>query len=195
MNKTSKKTSLKKVALSAFLFFAIIPIQAQWYVGGRISMSQTSERTYPNSTAFYNTIKISPEFGYSFTPQWSIGLNVDFQKCFKKKGFELLSEDGTVTRKTGTVCTLNPYVRFSFFNSDKLSLFVDATASLDVLDTRYWSAGFCPGISYALTDHFLAVAKAGFFGYNNEPYKWEANMDLSKLNVSLFYVFPQKEKK
>ena len=195
MNKTSKKTSLKKVALSAFLFFAIIPIQAQWYVGGRISMSQTSEQTYPNSTVFYNTIKISPEVGYSFSPQWSIGLNVDFQKFFKKKGFELLSEEVTVTREMGTFCILNPYVRFSLFNSGKLSLFVDVMASLEVQDAHYWSAGFCPGISYALTDHFIAVAKGGFFGYNNDPYKWEANLDLSKLNFSLFYVFPQKEKK
>ena len=195
MNKTSKKTSLKKATLSTLLLLAIIPIQAQWYVGGGISMSQTSERTYPNSTAFYNTIKISPEFGYSFFPQWSIGLNFDFQKCFKKIDLELYSEEEFVTREIGTACILNPYVRFSFFNSEKLSLFVDATVSVNVMDAHYWSAGVCPGISYALTDHFLAVAKAGFFGYNNEPYKWEANMDLSKLNISLFYFFQQKEKK
>ena len=168
-------------ALAMLLVTASMPLRAQWYVGGRITFADT----YKN-----NIIKICPESGYSFNPHWAVGLGVDYIRINAK-----VHLDGeTLVREKGTRFQLNPYVRFSFFNSDRLSLFVDATASLDVLDTYCWSAGICPGISYALTDHFLAVAKAGFFGYNNDndPYKWEANLDMTQLKLSLFYLFGKK---
>ena len=185
-------------ALAMLLVTASMPLRAQWYVGGRVSFSQYNDAIIRygqdvdvSVQKIYNTIKISPEVGYTFNSHWSLGMSANFHRTVYK--FVQYMTDNVEKR---TICTLNPYVRFSFFNHDRLSLFVDATASLDVLDTYYWSAGICPGVSYALTDHFLAVAKAGFFGYksDNDPYKWEANLDMTKMNLSLFYLFGKKEK-
>ena len=187
MKHSVKQTSLKAVALGALLLMAILPMRAQWYTGGRIAFTDTY---------WHDIIKISPEVGYAFTSHWALGLTADFQKFHEKPRYVYTSTDkmlaAIAAKKRNAVCVLNPYVRFSFFSRDRFSLFIDATASLDVLDTRYWSAGICPGVSCALTDHFLAVAKAGFFGYNNEPYAWEANLDLTKMNLSLYYLFGKK---
>lgn len=184
-------------ALAMLLVTACMPIRAQWYVGGRVSFSQYNNANTPylqdaSGRKIYNIIKINPEVGYTFNSHWSLGMSVDFHERSNK----YYLQDNMNKVDAGTLCALNPYVRFSFLNSDRLSLFVDAVASLDVLDTYCWSAGICPGISYALTDHFLAVAKAGFFGYNNDndPYKWEANLDMTQLKLSLFYLFGKKEK-
>ena len=154
-----------------------------WYVGGGLGY-----HTESSADLFH----FSPEAGYSFNPHWTVGLGASLQSWT----FDVvtMSADNvrTVKQETNTYWFLNPYVRFTFLNIDKLSFFADATASVDALhgfDLQH--IGIRPGISYALNDRFTAVAHIGFIGSYHQTFKAEAG--LNNLEFSLYYQFKKKK--
>ena len=155
-------------------------VNAQWYVGGGLGYSEQ------NMTSL---LHFSPEVGYSFNPHWTVGLGTSFQRIYMTSYNDV---QATYINNRFDYWFLNPYVRFTFLNIDKLSFFVDAAGSFDVnhgFDVNY--LGFRPGLSYQLTDHFTAVAHIGFIGSYHQTFKAEAG--LNNLEFSLYYQFKKKK--
>ena len=151
-------------------------VNAQWYVGGGLGYSEQ------NMTSL---LHFSPEVGYSFNPHWSVGLGTSFQRIYMTSYNDV---QATYINNRFDYWFLNPYVRFTFLNIDKLSFFADATARMDALHGfTLYDLGIRPGISYALNDRFTAVAQIGFLGSYNRSFK--AEMGLNTLEFSLYYQF------
>ena len=178
MKNLAKQTSLKAVALSALLLMAILPMRAQWYIGGGFHFTE-------NNAISAN--HFSPDFGYSFNPRWTIGTAFSYQN----KKYTYLNASSVSFSKTEEHWFLSPYIRYSFYQNDRLSLFVDATMDLKLNGFDAYSYGLRPGLSYGLSDHFTAVATFGFVG--NKAHLWTADFQPSSLNFSLFYVFSKKK--
>jgi hypothetical protein len=155
-------------------------VNAQWYVGGGLGYSEQ------NATSL---LHFSPEVGYSFNPHWTVGLGTSFQRIYRTVYNDV---QATYINKRFDYWFLNPYVRFTFLNIDKLSFFADATARMDALHGfTLYDLGIRPGISYALNDRFTAVAQIGFIGYYNNNFK--AEVGLNSLEFSLYYQFKKRK--
>ena len=155
-------------------------VNAQWYLGGGLGYSEQN---------MVSLLHFSPEVGYSFNPHWTVGLGTSFQRI-DRTVYNNVQETYIISRSD--YWFLNPYVRFTFLNIDKLSFFVDAAGSFDAnhgFDVNY--LGFRPGLSYQLTDHFTAVAQIGFIGSYNHNFR--AELGLNTLEFSLYYQFKKRK--
>ncbi len=175
-----KSTKVLAIAIGMTLMvFSAKQAAAQWYVGG--SLGYTTENTV-------SLLHFSPEAGYSFHPRWTVGISTSLINVSK----DVTTAESQTERKSVFYWYLNPYVRFNFFQMDRLSLFADATGNFDAnhgFDVIY--IGLRPGISYQLTDCFTAVAHIGFIGsYNHEL---RAEVGLNNLEFSLYYLFGKKK--
>ena len=167
-----------------FMVFSTKQAAAQWYVGGSLGYQDEP---------LQSLLHFSPEAGYSFNPHWTVGLGISLENWTVQVKIidpndanHYTAEDKSVFR-----CNLNPYVRYTFFRTDRLSLFADAAASFDANhDFHVNYLGLRPGLSYQLTDHFTAVAHLGFIGSENQNFK--AEVSLNNLGFSLYYLFGKK---
>ena len=175
-----KSTKVLAIAIGMTLMvFSAKQAAAQWYVGG--GLGYTTENTV-------SLLHFSPEAGYSFHPRWTVGISTSLINVSK----DVTTAESQTERKSVFYWYLNPYVRFNFFQMDRLSLFADAAASFDANhDFHVNYLGLRPGMSYQLTDHFTAVAHLGFIGSENQNFKAEAGLD--NLEFSLYYLFGKKK--
>ena len=177
------KHQLKSLVIAigvAALVLGTQKVNAQWYLGGGLGYSEQN---------MVSLLHFSPEVGYSFNPHWTVGLGTSFQGIYRTV---YIDEQATHINKRFDNWFLNPYVRFTFLNIDKLSFFADATARMDALHGfTLYDLGIRPGISYALNDRFTAVAQIGFIGYYNNNFK--AEVGLNSLEFSLYYQFKKRK--
>ena len=159
-------------------------VNAQWYVGGSLG--------YNDEYAMVSLLHFSPEVGYSFNPHWTVGLGTSLQILDRQ--IYSTEQMAYIFSRRDVFLFLNPYVRFTFLNIDKLSFFADATARMDALHGfTLYDLGIRPGISYVLNDRFTAVAQIGFIGYYNNNFK--AEVGLNSLEFSLYYQFKKRNYK
>lgn len=165
-----------------FIVFCTQHATAQWFVGGSLGYHSESSA---------DLLHFSPEVGYSFNPHWTVGLSTNLQNLTRQVKILDLTDHYITGKRSDFYCFLNPYVRYTFLRMDRLSFFADAAASFDAnhgFHVNY--AGFRPGLSYQLTDHFTAVAHLGFIGSYYHTFKAEAG--LNNLEFSLYYLFGKK---
>ena len=167
---------MKTLVFLVMMSIGLMSMNAQnWYAGGSIGFFDTNA-SGKNSATFL----LAPEAGYWFTNSMALGvaLDMEFYKHY-------------------TGISISPYLRYSYFSIDKLSLFLDAGGTIPAGDFKNWKVGIEPGISFDISDRFTILSHMGFLGYrkfnerNSEGKKihqtglWLTN----DLSFSLFYKF------
>lgn len=179
-----------KKLFNAFLFLVFISVSAnaQWFVGGGFSFSNTggSTKTGGNSVDKVTTSNLSfkPKVGYFFNEKFAFG------------GQLILSTNKVTTPgiveqvQTTSMFGIAPFARYYAFKFNKFSLFGEA--ELDLVfgnsktkqgsnttdDSKLTNFGLyiTPGISYALSEKFELETNINLFsfGYSLSTEKYDA---------------------
>ncbi|MBR4389180.1 MAG: outer membrane beta-barrel protein [Prevotella sp.] len=173
---------MKKILMTLTVAVMAISANAQVYVGGGFGVASASVDGGDDVT----TYKFVPEVGYAFNDEWAAGVAF---------GWEGASEGA----KTVSV---NPYVRWTFVKSGRVSAFVDGSFEYDHIygngaDIDGISFGLKPGLAVGLTNHLSFVTHIGFLGYenakdNNTDIKvdtWGLDLDGRNITFGLYYSF------
>ncbi|MDH8702185.1 hypothetical protein M2138_001545 [Dysgonomonadaceae bacterium PH5-43] len=141
---------MKKVFLLMAVALVSLTASAQFYAGGSLGFWNDDDA---DETAFF----IAPEVGYNLNEKWSVGLELGY-----------FNEDAVGV----ATFAASPYARYTYFNQDRLSLFVDGGFGFSYKDQDNDETGFNiglqPGVAVSLTEKFSLVAKFGFLGYNDK---------------------------
>lgn len=178
---------MKKIFAFAVMAIMALGVFAQnnLYVGGSFGF-------WRNSSDNNTTVQILPEIGYNLSENAAIGTVI---------GYDYNYNDGLKR----SLVVFDPYVRYAFFNNDRVRLFVDGGVDLGfgkskIGDTSSKTAvtygiGIKPGISYAISDNFSLVAHLGFIGYkggnkaSHEPDQGGLMFDGNNLSFGMYYNF------
>ena len=156
---------MKKFLLMAVMAIATLGASAQsgtWYSGGQVTFGRTTQEVSGLKTT---QVTVLPEIGYNLTDNFAVGSVLGVS--YKKTGDEKL-----------TVFKVNPYARYTYFSTDRVSLFLDGGVDFGIgrADGHCaveYGIGLRPGVALNLTDKFSLVAHVGFLGYQsgNRPAK------------------------
>ena len=177
---------MKKGLLLVVVMLATIAVKAQdIYVGGSLNV-------WRNSTGNTTSFKVAPEVGYNFNERWALGAELAYGHEYANK-VSVNSFD------------FAPYIRFSYYKSGIVRLFLDGTASIgfdkvkDGDTSKRGQVGLRPGIAVKLNDHFSFIAKYGFLGYRRNmdydedyaPIKHSFGLNLTSedLSIGFHYAF------
>lgn len=178
--------------MKKFLLMAVMAVmtlgataQGKWYGGGQVTFGRTTESA---SGVKSTQMTVLPEIGYNLTDNFAVGsvLGVSYRKAGGEEK---------------TVFKVSPYARYTYFNSERVHLFVDGGVDLGIGSAHGSTAveygiGFRPGVSFDLNDKFSLVAHVGFLGYqggnhaakdNGAPENWGLDLNTNNLMFG-FYV-------
>ncbi|MDR0420561.1 MAG: hypothetical protein LBH30_03810 [Prevotellaceae bacterium] len=148
---------MKKIILSAIIIMAtVISANAQenrWFIGGKAGFWNGKENG--TKTTVYT---VAPEVGFRFTENIALATYFEYSHFTQKV-------NGKNT-KTDAI-TIAPYVRYTFFKSGIVNVFVDGAAAFGLSDLDGFEVGIKPGIAMDVTNNLSLVANFGFIGYNN----------------------------
>lgn len=152
------------------------------YLGGNIGF-------WRNASDDVTTVSIQPEIGYRLSSRWSMGTSLGYQ--YQK------SDDYSAHS-----FVMTPYVRFVYFRSSAVSLFLDGLGSIkstkvvDYNSYTAWRAGIRPGISINLAQRVSFVATIGFLGYegnsdhlNHFGFTDKAGFSINADNISVGFCY------
>lgn len=174
----------KKILLALLFLCATITSSAQkMAVGGSVS---AWHNTNDNTTVF----SIIPDIGYTLSDKWYIGIGLKYSYS---------EEQDTKIN----VFSANPYIRYFYFTTGRIRLFVDSTIGIgmDKSNERNtslaWQAGFNPGVIFGVTERFSLAAGFGFLGYRNSNKGlhilgndgWGIDLSGNSLSLGFFYSF------
>jgi hypothetical protein len=165
---------MKKLILLAALICASHALQAQVYIGGSASVWRTEANI--EQTSF----RILPEVGYAFNDRWNAGVVLGYA-------------DNTAL---GDYIQITPYVDYTFYRRDIVSMFLEAGASTMVTPglagNITFEAGFRPAIAVRLSDKFSMRAHLGFLGYRDHgdgDREYGLTLDAEALAFGFHYSF------
>jgi len=168
---------MKKIFATIAVAFVAVSMSAQIYVGGSLSFNAMSSDKFSVLGDKSETVfAILPEIGYNLNDEWAIGTVIGYQQ----NKFTGISEYSSLSE---SAFTFNPYVRYTFLNNGKLSLFVDGCIDYTTASDTDWNelgVGLKPGLAYALTDNISVVSHLGFIGWQ------QFNPDGDDNNISSF---------
>ena len=158
---------MKKGLLLVVVMLATIAAKAQEvYVGGSLNV-------WRNSTGNTTSFKIAPEIGYNFNETWALGAELAYGHEYANK-VSMNSFD------------FAPYIRFSYYESGIVRLFLDGTALIGLDKVKDG-------------DTFSFIAKYGFLGYRRNmdydedyaPIKHSFGLNLTSedLSIGFHYAF------
>lgn len=181
---------MKKILLFIFLFILSTNIRAQFYIGGSVGMGLVKQYASEKELTF----KIIPEIGYQFNNKWATGLSLGYKKgaCMVGSG----SYNQNVSLKS---VGIQPYVRYSIYNSDAFRLFTDGIFTYENIKDKgtNMNLGLSPGVSFLPTKHFAVVARLGFFGMEIFKSKGRdeksgiggVELDSNNITFGMLYIF------
>ena len=158
-----------------------------WYSGGQVTFGRTTESA---SGVKSTQVTVLPEIGYNVQDNFALGAILGVS--YRKSGGE-----------EKTVFKVNPYARYTYFDSERVSLFIDGGVDFGIGRAHGSTAveygiGLRPGVSLNLSDKFSLVAHVGFLGYQggNRPAKhngaaenWGLDLNSDNLRVGVYYQF------
>ncbi len=147
---------MKKILAIMIMAVASLGAFAQdWYAGGQVGF-------WRNSGDNHTEFMILPEVGYNMNDQVALGATF---------GYDYNYEDGLKVN----LFQVNPYLRYSFYNNDRVKMFLDGGVDLGIGWSKKdehksstavaYGIGLKPGLSYRISDAFSLVAHLGFVGY------------------------------
>lgn len=142
---------------------------AQFFVGGTAGFSYRQE-TF--------SMTLLPQVGYEFNETWAVGCGA---------GVNLVDDN--------VKALVNPYLRFNFWNNEKV--FLDLKATSEMSFSKNYSNNFVglrPSIRYAVNDHLQLSTDIGFLGCDIYKYKGadpqiKAALGLSIADVQLTVLY------
>ena len=146
---------MKKILLTALVAVSALAANAQVWVGGSLGY-QHQDVDGADATKL-NTFTIAPEVGYSLSDKVDLALQISFRS--EKVG----------KADASTNFQVNPYVRYTFFQTGAVGFFVDGgfqitTSNADGAKAEF-GIGLRPGIKFAASDKVTFVARMGYLGY------------------------------
>lgn len=179
---------MKKILLMAVMAIMAVGASAQkWYSGGQVTFGKTTESVSGLKTT---QVTVLPEIGYNLTENFAVGsvLGVSYRKAGGEEK---------------TIFKVNPYARYSYFQTERLRLFLDAGVDMGIGRAHGHTAveygiGLRPGVSLNITDRFSLVAHVGFLGYqggnrpakrNGAPENWGLDLNSNNLMFGFYYHF------
>ena len=177
---------MKKVIFTIALFASVMA-NAQTWVGGSIGLDLVKP-DYEGAKTI-TLFSIAPEVGYSYNEKFDVAIALSES---------LINYDG----ETANSLSVEPYVRWTFANSDKVSFFIEGGfgvgytefADDEFLDDSQieFHIGFRPGVKFEMSDKVGLVAKLGFIGYEKVIDTYEAfgfNVNNNSLSFGMYYNF------
>ena len=155
---------MKKFFTVALVAMMAMAANAQVFVGGTVGVKSLS---CDGTSA--TTFTINPELGYNLNESWAVGISVGYTTnniAYDNNG----GFAGKLDKSVNTF-SINPYVRYTYANFDKVNLFVDGmvsyanTGNSDV-KVNAFGIGFQPGVAVNLNDKISFVAKLGQIGWS-----------------------------
>ena len=180
---------MKKILLTALVAVAALTANAQVWVGGSIGY-QHYDIDGAASTKI-DQFKIQPEIGYTLSDKIDLAIAIGYQSVkdnIGTTGFNYVNDKGEV-EAVGQFY-VNPYVRYTFFQTGAVGFFVDGGFSITT-DSRQgakaeFGIGVAPGVKFA--------ASVGGLGYrmnqgNRDKAKYYGLGLDNKLSFGLYYSF------
>lgn len=147
---------MKKILTFAIALVATISASAEgWYAGGSVAFDRDIT---DNKTEFL----ILPEIGYNLNEKVAIGGVL---------GYDHQYENGIKVN----IFKINPYIRYTYFKSGIVNLFVDGGFEFGTGKTKFengssdaaniWGIGVRPGVALNVSEKVSFVAHIGYLGY------------------------------
>ena len=187
---------MKKILLMAAFAVASLTANAQFYVGGSLGFQAGKAGDGADNVTKF---QIAPEVGYNVSEDLAVGIALGFQtyngNFSETTGF---ATNGTKYDKSLTDFVLNPYVRYAFYKTGSLSLFVDGTVKLAFRNQdrgMVAGVGLRPGLKFAASEKIDLVATMGFLGYQwgnkkaGKPSTFGLGVDNTALSFGAYYNF------
>ena len=149
---------MKKLLMVLVAAAMAVSVNAQGYFGGSIGVASVKHGGADAET----TYKFVPEIGWNFSNEWAAGVAFGYQK-----GACDLLYGGYGQDVDTEVFSVNPYVRYTAWNTNHVNLFVDGgigLASYKDIGTEF-SLGLRPGVAVSFSDKISFVAHIGFVGF------------------------------
>lgn len=179
---------MKKLILSALVAVAAISANAQYWIGGNISLN--SVKAYKGADA-ETIFTFDPEVGYKFNDKWSIGVNLTYKSNASKElngaedsystrvdynfdDFDFDIEDYESETSTPAYFGLKIFGRYNIFKTGIATFFVDGGIGLNFWNNSVgtdFSIGIRPGVSIAASEKISLITKLGYIGYEKQSDK------------------------
>ena len=175
---------MKKLFFLAFMLLSAVAANAQegrFYLGGSLGF-------WSDSDADETTITIAPELGYNLSDVWAVGASLQFSRV-------------DVDDYSVNIYGLEPYARFTYFETGALRLFLDGQIGIASIKPEHgdsstmFELGIAPGLMFSLSDNFSLVGKLGFVGFRDVDKAYSSVMkngwgiDLSGNNIELGVIY------
>lgn len=128
------------------------PKDKGWWVGGELGFWHTNEDNLGT-----NSFVLSAETGYDFNKRWAIGVSIGYGLIAAETGF------GDIER--ANIFVFNPYARWKYCNTGRVSLFLDGGIGVAEGDMDGFKIGIQPGLAVRVSKHVRFQAHLGFLGY------------------------------
>ena len=182
---------MKKIMMTLVAVCAAATMNAQYYVGGSLSVNAWSgQQNSSVGDKSETTFAILPEVGYNLNDEWAVGTVIGYVSN-KWTGVNGISE---------SAFTFNPYARYTYLKAGKVSLFVDGGVDFTTASKADWNElaiGLKPGLAVSLTDNISFVSHLGFIGYDvynpdgddNNISKFGLDLSGNNLTFGLYFNF------
>lgn len=175
--------------MKKFILFFALAVTSLTSYAQKFEIAGTANfwrNTDKNTTSF----EVTPELTYELTEKWGIGASVSYGQ--ERENY------GTVS--TYKVFTFAPYARYTYFDKEIISLFIDGGVGLSKVkseignesETRTgFEAGLKPGVAIKVAERFKFISKIGFLGYKkNYPQAGKAfGFNLSGENIAIGFAY------
>lgn len=208
----------KAMAMVAVITAFASTANAQLFITGNVSLAHNSgetERTtngitetHPNTNS--NSLGLGTDIGYYFNDKMAFGAEITFKHAKNKN-----ADDKKIWSASNHMY-FNPYFRYDFVSTDKLSIGAKAYGTFnfgknknnerDLSKDSEIGFGIRPVMNYKFNSHWSAGLQFGGLGYhhtvaknlpnpnNDTEYKeidnyWTCNFTLESLTLSIVYTF------
>lgn len=197
---------MKKLFFTLALILGVFAVNAQnvgqMWVGGSVGLWSSKVKGEDSQTSY----KILPEFGYVFSENLGVGINVGYAhmegKAANIGGTYYNSDDAD-----GFIVA--PFIRYTFLKGNIGGLFLDGGVGYTHLKEKYTNAlgekddvkvnmfevGIKPGVAISVSEKVSLTGKIGFIGYQYEKAgeaktnSFGLDIDLSRVELGASIVF------
>ena len=205
------KKVLKTIIAAAIISAAATTANAQLYLSGNVSMSSESgkiehEVLPSNDKNTENSFAIGAEIGYYFSDNMAFGADLNINHYKEKNANDKKIWDA------GNMFYINPYFRFDFVSTEKISFGAKAEALLgfgkyknndhDLSKDSRLGVAIIPVLNYKFTPNWSAGVQFGNISFTHDitkdadnekekdiTNKMNCNLSLTSLTFSVVYTF------
>jgi hypothetical protein len=161
--------NMKKTILMMMLLSGVCSVNAQYYIGGSIGISDYSTKWADGDENTVLSFSVAPELGYSLTDKLDIGIALNFS-TLKRTNMTVDAEGNSIDIKVNSF-QFAPYIRYSLLTFNKFAVLGKVQAFAGYEKQKYttemtdmnWGANIYPILTYNLTDKFVLLSNLNFF--------------------------------